>query len=177
MRILFIVLTVLFGLAAMGLGSVTASNNLGAEAAEKIAQAEEMMAAMMELAKTTGSEDSAAVAEAKELFEKLGGYRTSGYGGALVSIMTLLVLGVGFTRQEKAAKIIAGASVLVAVIFLIASPSFDTGMTGPGAPRLQAMLFGIPAILAALFSFLAAKKGAANAAKGSAGAAAPAMAG
>lgn len=147
MRVLFIILMVLGMLVSTGMGLMIANENVGGgDGAKKADQAIEMLEAMPDSDKK------------QELIATLQGYKKSGYGGAVVGILALVMVIVTFMKKEKAVLAVAGATIAAAVLFIILSPSAETGANGPAAPRMQAMVYGISGILAAVFGFLAEKK-------------------
>ncbi len=144
MRILLIILTLLTALAAAGMGILASSNGFGEEA-EK---AEKMVT---DLEAQVGK-DSPLVKETRAIVD---GYKISSIGGLVIAGLSILALLVGFTRQKKLALFIMLALIAAAVAFILMSPALDTG--DKANPQMQAMMFGIPGILAGLFSFGATK--------------------
>ena len=151
MRIFLIVLTVLCVLVSAGMGFMIANENVGGgEGAKKLAEVEK-------LAETLEGEDNAP-AEVMALVKDARGYKRSGWGGAVVGGLALLLLIVTFVKKPTALTAVAGLTVLAAVAFVVLSPSLETaGENGPASPRVQALVYGAAAILAALCSMGADK--------------------
>ena len=78
----------------------------------------------------------------------------------VTALAKLLGLGLAVTTFMKKAKpqsIVVIATIGLAIVFIALSPSFETGPLGKADARTQAMMYGIPGILAALFAFGAEK--------------------
>lgn len=142
MRILSIILMILAFLVAAGMGFAIGNKNLMSEDAAAAAAMIEQLG------------DS-------ELGAQLSGYRTSGIGGFVVGLMSLVMVIVTFMKKTKIINIVAGATAAIAVLFILMCPGFETGEYAAASPQKQAMVYGVAAILVALFGFLAEKKRAA----------------
>ncbi len=134
-------------LVTAGLGILASSNGYGEDATK----AEEMVT---QLEKLKGKDDAAVV----ELRTTVSGYKTSSTGALILAFLSIVLLGVTFMKKEKPQLIVVGGMIGIAILFIILSPSIEmSGLASKADPRQQAMMVGIPAILAAVFAFGAEK--------------------
>ena len=109
-----------------------------------------------EVKKTLGA-DSPLVKKAEEAQANLGGAVRAAYGGLLVAVLSLLVMILTFAKKSGPLVIVGGLTILASVVFILISPSYDTGKYGPANARQIAMLYGIPALIGGLCGILADK--------------------
>jgi len=151
MRIFLIVLTVLCVLVAAGMGFLIANENVGGgEGAKKLAEVEELVEQL------EGQEEAPAAVTA--LVKDARGYKRSGWGGVVVGGLALMLLIVSFVKKPALLTSVAGLTILAAVAFVLLSPSLETVTeNGPASPRVQALIYGAAAALAAVCSLGADK--------------------
>ena len=138
MRILLLIVMILACLVATGIGLFIGQNNLFSEEAVKAA----------ELLKGFGD---------SELAKPLVGLRTAGWGGLVVGILALVTVVVTFMKKTKVINIVAGATAVLAVLFIVLSPTIELGKNAGFGPKQQAMVYGIAAMIVAACAFMAEK--------------------
>lgn len=146
MRALLLILTTLCVLAAAGMGVLASSNGFGEDA--------EKASAMVDSLEKSMGADAKPV---KELRAVVDGYKMSSIGALVVAGLSVLFLILTFIKKPQPQMIVGLAIIGAAVAFILLSPGLDVP-GGKADPRTQAMMFGIPGALAAIFGILAEKK-------------------
>lgn len=140
MRIALIIFTILIFLITAGLGILASSNGFGSEA-------DEVQKMVDDLASIAGDDS----AEVKAMQEIVDGYKTSSTGALLIVLLALVAVIMMFIKNPKGSLIVMGIIIGTALLFIILSPSLDTG--DKADPRTQAMMYGIPGMLCGLMAF------------------------
>lgn len=147
MRALLLILTTLCVLAAAGLGVLASGNGFG-EDADKAAE-------MVNKLESSMGKESKAVVQLRQIVD---GYKTSSIGALAVAALSLAFLILTFIKKPGPQMIVGVLIIGAAVAFILLSPALEGVPGGKADPRTQAMMYGIPGALAAIFGILAEKK-------------------
>lgn len=150
MRIALIIVACLALLFSLGMGLLTAGNNLSSENTAKMEKAKKMV---QQLKGLTGGKLGKRGGAVDKMLAKASGYKTSGYAGILLPLFALAALITMFMKKQLPLLITAGGCVALFLLFAALAPSFDTGSFGPASPRTQVLVFGIAALISAAASF------------------------
>ncbi len=151
MRILLLIVMVLSVLVAAGMGGAIGNENV-VKAENR--EAMESTLATLDQVKTADPETNSKI---EELKTALAGYKTSGIGGFVVGGLALLLAIFAFAKKYSPTMALGLLAIIAAGVFIGLSPSLEMGENGPASPRVQAMVYGFAAMLAAITAMGAEK--------------------
>ena len=144
MRIVLMILMLVGLIATVGLGVVTAHNNLFSEGAERAEEAAESVASAAREATEAG--------QLRGVLEGLSGLTQAGYAGILLPALALLVVVFVFFKRGSVLLLLLAISIAAAAFFVWLSPSVDPEKLGAD-PGRQSQILAIGVVVTALCGF------------------------
>ncbi len=144
MRIVLLIVMVLSVVVSAGMGLAIANENVF-----KAENQEKMQTAIdgLEAVEAAGAADTAEIDKYKTA---LSGYTKSGWGGLVVGVLALVLAIAAFAKKGQPTLVLGVGAILAAAVFIAITPSLEMGEHGPASPRVQAMVYGVAGILAAV---------------------------